>query len=269
METHRSRVLMHVLESAGRQDQALGQLLQIRLEIQHLGLMAPAEAGRTDLTHEELLPYLSVLGVCGDQLREACYGHSEKAGNREELVLKKALPLIETHILQAYERVGKVMGSSVPEQTVRDLVHRMETMQKQFVEVRQKQREVAAIGVSLLRAGIRACSGLESQRTLQSDSQDSAGVLRVRTEVLKLHRQCLTQSLVRDLYSPQALEALKVIRRELEQRLEEVKDRLAIQKDRLDRFSSNPKLRQVCEEYQRVQLEIQHKRSDLEKLGGA
>jgi len=269
MDTHRSRVLRHVLERAGRHDQALAQVLQVRLEMQHLGLMASAEAGRTDLTPEELLSYLSVMGVSGEQLREICYAQSEKAGNTEELVLKKALPSIEAHILQAYERVGKVMGTSVPEQTVRDLVTTAETMQKQLSQTRQKQREIATLGVSLLRAGIKACSGLESQRTLQSDSQDPASVLRIRTDVLKLHRQCLTQSLVRDLYSPQALEALKVIRRELEQRLEEVKDRLAIEKDRLDRFSSNPKLRQVCEDYQRVQLEIQHKRNDLEKLAGA
>ena len=269
MDEYRSRVLRHVLEAAGRQDQALARLLEVRIERHHLGLMEPAEAGRTDLTPEELQPYLSVMGVSEEQLRKACYGQREQVGSREEVTLKKVLPLIETYILKAYERVARVMSDSAPEQSVRALVEREKTMQVQLGQIRQKQREIAVLGVALLRAGLRMCSGLETQRSLQSDSQDPAAVLRVRTEVLRLHRQCLTQSLVRDLYSPQALEALKVVRRELEQRLEEVKDRLAIEKDRLERFASNPKLRQVSEEYQRVQLEIQHKRSDLEKLEGA
>lgn len=254
MDVHRSRVLWHILESAGREDELLQKLLTLRLETQHLPLMSPDEVEKTDLSLNELQPYLSVLGVTEGELLQ---------GISQERVLEKALPMIEGHILRTYERVLRVIPSPYPVKFVQEIVSRIESTRQKTLETRSKQLEIASLGVTFLQSALQSYSDSDH---FHSDSPSD--LLKLRVHVLSLHRQCLTQSLLKDLYSPQARAALKVIRMELDKRVETVRDRLAMEKDRLERFTMNPKLRQVSEEYRRVKREIQEKRSDLEKLIG-
>ena len=255
------RVLAMALERLGRENSPVGRAWRARECGQYLALMSREEVEvrnrqRTDLTWEELRPYLRVLGVSATDLLEG-----------QESTVKGLIPLVEAEILRMYESVGRVLSSTTPEIKLKSLSERASHSQSELSRVRTKQRRLVQLGAQLLSDCASHCSSLQSRRSEEENAKDPAFILQTRVRVVTLRRLCIEHSLQRDLYTPSSLSALRLIRKELESRLEAVKDRIAIHRDKLDRFTYNPRLRQYCEEYQRLRLEILQKRRDIEKLG--